>query len=76
MSLLGAAALAGHQEVIQRLPQGGATVNQYFGSGYTALHFATRCGFVAIVGILIEAGANPTLLDWQVRSCPDWGIGQ
>jgi hypothetical protein len=53
------AAQRGDLEIVRTLLRDGADVNAAQGDGMSALHWAAQTGQVAIVDVLLYAGANP-----------------
>ena len=53
------AARYGHAELVARLLQRGASVNQLQSGGGTALIFAAQCGNALVVRLLLEARPSP-----------------
>jgi len=57
------AALNGDQRALLAALEGGASPDAQDDSGWTALHFAAQERHAALVGILLQRGANPNLLN-------------
>jgi uncharacterized protein len=63
------AAAEGHVDVIERLVEHGAKVNQRVGSGFTPLLFAVREGQLGAARALLAAGAN---INESIQPDPNW----
>ncbi len=55
---LGAAAFAGHPQVVRALLQGGAHLDDWGATGLPALHLACTTGQTAVIDVLLRAGAR------------------
>ncbi len=67
-ALFGAAAAGQYLEVVRYLLSVGASCNMVESTiGYTPLHWAASHGNLETIQILVEAGADPTVADYQGR---------
>lgn len=71
-SPLTAAASAGRTALVREFLKLGLDVNHVERRGITALIAATIEGHWDVLEVLLEAGADPTLKDWQGRTALDW----
>lgn len=67
------AAANGHDGIIELMADNGIDVTQYHGRS-SALHAAVQSGRVETAQLLLDLGADPTLLDMYGRSCVDWAF--
>jgi ankyrin repeat protein len=73
MTLLHVAARFSHRDLVTGLLQAGAGADARAGAGETALHFAAHEGFLAIVEVLLRAGASTTVRDAHFGgTAKDW----
>lgn len=72
MTSLHWAAFLGHREIVGDLIMNGADLDARVShSGESPLHLAARRGHSVAVGVLLDAGATPTLLSWSKLSPMD-----
>lgn len=71
ITALGAAALAGHLEIVKALVEAGAKLEAKDNAGITPLAHAASLSRVAVVEYLISKGANVSAVDAQKRSVSD-----
>lgn len=71
ITALGAAALAGHLEIVKALVEAGAKLEAKDNAGVTPLAHAASLSRVAVVEYLISKGANVSAIDAQKRSVND-----
>jgi ankyrin repeat protein len=65
-------ALSQDCETVRLLIEQGADVNMSQAGGYTPLHQAAANGRADLIGILLEAGANPATLCHQGKAPADY----
>jgi uncharacterized protein len=64
------AAGGGHYEVVRWLLEKGANVNHRDKNGWTALFLASLIGYIPLVMLLLERGADRTLSLFQIYMSP------
>jgi ankyrin repeat protein len=67
-------ALSQDCETVRLLLEQGADVNMAQAGGYTPLHQAAANGRADLVGILLEAGANPATLCHRGKAPADYAL--